>query len=461
MSERTLGKRRNVFHANDRKSHIKPTEAVIEGIAYRRHTTIIEGMAGSGKSHVVTDLAATTAQSLRVLYITNESPEELDARLDAWGAFHRRGLPGLHILPEVAGLFDLSRVAALIESAKSLGGLDLIVHDILSNEFEGREESNENMAVAFQATQRVTRVCDCAYIISAHTGWSGEHIRGGSQAYGSARRVLQVENSDDVITLKVQKANVTRGMDSRRFRIVQVPLDAVPNADPKRAEEYTVLLPADSVLANVGPLSDRQLQILSCLALPIFSTSGAFPRDIIQHTKIPKSTINNATSVLLKRKLAEHHGKAKIIITEAGRVHWQALNDGAKLDRKPTEQATNAGSLNWVICSNEVQEINPLVRDGSYPVRSEFDASGSEFVRTLPSIEGTTTEQATTEPFEQPSGKGSDVVSNTVSVPYMITRDMRQRLRGFGETDAEIDRMTPQQAWALIEFFEMDGVGCA
>src|SRR5262249_7783011 len=116
------------------------------------------------------------------------------------------------------------------------------------------------MGVAFASAYQITRACDCAYLITAHTGWSGEHIRGGSQAYGSARRVLQAENSHGIITIKVKKANVARGVDDRRLRIIQLPLERIPNADPKRAEEYTVLVPADVVTTD--PLGRRQLQIL-------------------------------------------------------------------------------------------------------------------------------------------------------------------------------------------------------
>jgi hypothetical protein len=62
-------------------------------------------------------------------------------------------------------------------------------------------------------------------------------------------------------------------------------------------------------------------------------------------------------------------------------------------------------------------------------------------------------------PLEQPSINCD--AENGVSGPNMITRDVRHRLRGFGESDEAIDRMTPQKAWALIEFFEMDAIGCA
>lgn len=397
---------RNIFRADERKEHIKPALAVVDGVAYRQQVTLIEGLHGSGKTHVAVDIAATAAQFFKVLVITNEAPDEWDAQLDAWQAFHCRDLPGLHLLAEVAGLFDQSRVASIIETVEAIGGVDFIILDILSNEYEGREESNQNAAVLFSAASQIAHACFLAFIVTGHTGWSGERVRYGSQAYGSARRVFQVENSDELITVKVQKANVSRGMGARRFRILQIPWQQIPNGDPKRAEEYTALVPAESVLIDAGPLSARQLQILRCLALPVFASSGAYPREIVDHTKLAKSTVNNATSVLMTRQLAEDvRGKAGAIrVSNAGAAHLRALDAEENTSEKATEQGTNGGPLNWLVCSEVAPELTALVRDGSEAVRSGFGRSGSRFVRTPPSKEGTTTEL----PLEQPEGSGTD-----------------------------------------------------
>ena len=51
------------------------------------------------------------------------------------------------------------------------------------------------------------------------------------------------------------------------------------------------------------------------------------------------------------------------------------------------------------------------------------------------------------------SSGGGTVASETASVPFMITKAMRERLRECGETDAEIDAMTPAQAHKLLEIF--------
>jgi hypothetical protein len=44
--------------------------------------------------------------------------------------------------------------------------------------------------------------------------------------------------------------------------------------------------------------------------------------------------------------------------------------------------------------------------------------------------------------------------SSTASIPFMITADMRRRLREHGETDEDIDAMKPAEARALLEYFE-------
>jgi hypothetical protein len=45
-------------------------------------------------------------------------------------------------------------------------------------------------------------------------------------------------------------------------------------------------------------------------------------------------------------------------------------------------------------------------------------------------------------------------VSQQASVPQVVTELMRERLRDCGETDEEIDKMTPAEAHALMEYFE-------
>src|SRR5262249_34908129 len=114
------------------------------------------------------------------------------------------------------------------------------------------------------------------------------------------------------------------------------------------------------------------------LALPILK-AGAYPKEIVEHTKLAKSTVNNATSALVTRELvADVPGKAgALAITKLGRDHLQALDESKNPVQKPTEPRPNAPPLNWVVAFGPVRKNDPLVRESSPDVRSEFGPAGS------------------------------------------------------------------------------------
>jgi Mn-dependent DtxR family transcriptional regulator len=283
------------------------------------------------------------------------------------------------MLTEAAGLFDNERTAALIATARRLGGFDLVVIDVLSNEFAdaGRDETNESMAVAFGAAVSIARALNAAVVISTHTGWSGDHTRGGSQSHGSARRVLKVENIDDVITLKVVKSNVARDLEQRRFRIVQVESDKLRDPDPRRLEEYTVLLPAERVIDDT--LTTRQREVLTALNEATFDRGARFT-ELETYTHMPKASLSTVVNKLIHRRLVAKDARGVLTLTAAGADLARDLQNRAE---KATELALNYTSQNWHVEAQNSSTTSALVHTSSLLVQSS-SVDSVRSVRSLP-----------------------------------------------------------------------------
>ncbi len=69
---------------------------------------------------------------------------------------------------------------------------------------------------------------------------------------------------------------------------------------------------------------------------------------------------------------------------------------------------------------------------------------------------GRSFKKGTAEVRETPKGQAtvSAVANTTVSVPFMITQAMREKLRSYGASDEDIKSMTPEEAQSYIADFE-------
>jgi DNA-binding MarR family transcriptional regulator len=143
------------------------------------------------------------------------------------------------------------------------------------------------------------------------------------------------------------------------------------NPDPKRAEEYTVLVEAWKINDELGPLTKRQSELLIALAQPIFEGGTRFA-DLETHTRMPKSTLSTVTNVLMKRGLV-NKTRGNISLSENGRDVAQGMIDDAKnSSEKSIELALKKSPLNWQIETKNSSDATPLVRDGSMVVHPLF-----------------------------------------------------------------------------------------
>ena len=229
------------------------------------------------------------------------------------------------------------------------------------------------MAAAFASTYLIARSLNCGVVVTTHTGWSGEHTRGGSQSYGSARRVLHVEQTDEVIRVKVAKANVRRDHEARRFCIIQVDVKRIEGADPKRVEEYTVLVDAAKIASEANPLSARQTEVLIALAQPIFKRGAKFA-EIETHTGIPKSTISTSINALMKKDLVDRSQNGTLTLLANGQELAQRLIEMAEHPgNQSIEPTPNRSLLNWELDTEDSSKTTSLMSGGSVAVQPLFN----------------------------------------------------------------------------------------
>jgi DNA-binding MarR family transcriptional regulator len=176
--------------------------------------------------------------------------------------------------------------------------------------------------------------------------------------------------------------------------------------DPKRVDEYTVLVKARKVTDGHRLLSARQSEILVALAQPILEAGARFA-DLETYTQLPKATISTVITALMKRRLV-NRSKANIFsLSENGQAMARGLIDAAEnLPENSIEPTLNSTPLNWQIENENSSDTTPLVRAGSTVVQSLFSEPFQFSSFASPSLREATTELNEAEPMGHlPNGR--------------------------------------------------------
>jgi hypothetical protein len=204
-------------------------DPLIFGLLDRGSVAILSGKFGTYKSFLALDWACHVAlgraweghpvdQAVPAVYIAAEGQVGVKRRVRGWRKRHLAGehLPhgALTVIPQRVVLEtdkDGKATAHLRELVELVNerGAGLVVFDTLSkSKGKAEENSNSDMSALMALVIELTRATKATVLLVAHTGYSGEHTRGGSS---------QEDDVDTVFVIKFEDAkSEDRGLDVRR-----------------------------------------------------------------------------------------------------------------------------------------------------------------------------------------------------------------------------------------------------
>lgn len=232
-----------------KKADIKPTDWLIKGYLETDSLSVIYGPPANGKSFVALDWAACIAtgkdwhgQRVKqgaVFYLVGEGFNGIARRLAAWEQLNQRDLEraALFVSDRAAILTDqsavqetMSVIQSLVDESGETPALFLI--DTLARNFQGNENSQEDMGRFITHVDAIKTYFNCSVMIVHHSGKDGEKgARGSSALKGAVDTEYQcsiAENEDrKVTTIKNTKMKESESAPPRSFILEPQKLDVV------------------------------------------------------------------------------------------------------------------------------------------------------------------------------------------------------------------------------------------
>ncbi len=298
---------------------LPPVKWLVRGEIPEGGFCVLYGPSGIGKSTVALDLALRVAKDRRVVYIAGEGEGGYPARLLAWQLHFREGHGHLDFLTQAVNLLEEQDVADLLGVLDGVGPA-LIVIDTLARCMQGGDENSaKDMGRVVAAVDTIRSQTGAAVLLIHHTGKNGASERGSSALRGAADTMLELSESDGVLTLSVSKSKDAAPNKPRFLRLVTV--ETGRRRDDGEPETACVALPTEQVY-TAGQLTRTGRRVLEALALEIFAETGARKADLVAYlAPIPERTLFNALSKLKEDGYISQSAKGDPYrVTELGRL---------------------------------------------------------------------------------------------------------------------------------------------
>jgi hypothetical protein len=370
-----------------------PTDWLVEGIIPEQNLVLVHGQSYSGKSYIVSDLAASLALGLdwhghridrqrRVLFVLSEGRKGYSRRLASalrWKANHHPEVVGhLRDLPlfrhEAPLILDPRGKADRQESFRVLGkeierlGIEVVVFDVFADFTPGLDENSREMGHAVKMLAPDVLPGKPVTILVHHEGHDNKGRPRGTSAFLAAPDVriavdITGQDNPDVPTRSVIRLRNKKQKDEDPFRPFALVLE---KPDPSlNAPIITGWANADEVRVyepSTKSLTDKQARILDSVR-SLYELGSVSQADVVRDTGISPTTVSSGVKAL-RRKGFLVDGDGPLVLTALGQA--EVSTNVYEVSTNPT---SHAGA-----CSTT--EYDPL--EGSTRSHSSYTESDAE-----------------------------------------------------------------------------------
>lgn len=253
----THPQQKTAFHllTYEEMTNLPQPEWLIEGVVQRRSAALLFGKSNAFKSFLAIDLAAAVASGQewhgyktvqgKVLYVATEGANGIGRlRVPAWFEHHKIDSSlrnNFYLFNKEIRLDEKSEIIALGKAISAIGGFELVVFDIFGGTMSGAETEDTTARAWVHNVQAFMRVCGCATLTVAHTGWQDEtRARMHTHFWGSFDSRMKAEGDKDkletVLSIDRHKDADSTGRWGFRMLKTENELSLVPELDMQVCE---------------------------------------------------------------------------------------------------------------------------------------------------------------------------------------------------------------------------------
>lgn len=279
--------------------------ALVGGILYADSIAWLYGAPASFKTFVALDLAGCvgTGENWQgtgptrqgtVLYVVAEGVSGVRKRVRAWEKAMGTVMKNVKFLPIAVQASNAAEWEALIELAKELNPV-LIVLDTQARVTVGMEENSATeMGKFVQSVERLRRSTGACILVVHHTGRGGEHMRGSIAMDGAATTMIKVTRVEEIIDIECVKQKDAPEANTLRLRLVPFETSAILSGTD-------FLSPS-----TVGSPATQKLMVEWW---DNFETEWVSIRKLSEVTGVPRQTLWRRLNGLVNAHIAETKGE--------------------------------------------------------------------------------------------------------------------------------------------------------
>jgi hypothetical protein len=268
-------------------------EPLIDGVLFRDSLAWLHGKPGHGKSFVALDWSGCIATGLpwqdspvtagHVLYVIAEGVSGLRQRVRAWEDYTGQRM-GVRFLPVAVQLLSTGDVSAVIELARELKPVLIVIDTQARVTVGGDENSAKDMGELVAAADRIRQASRACVLLVHHEARAGENMRGSTALEGAATTLVRVTKDGSQLTIENTKQKDLTEFDTIRLHLA-------PRLDS------AVCMPLDS-FALAAELTDSEQKIVDTLR-ESFGDVAVAPTKLLEVSKVAKSSFYRAVRQLV------------------------------------------------------------------------------------------------------------------------------------------------------------------
>lgn len=298
-------------------------EELIQGFFQVGTVAVVYGDGGSYKSFLALDMAlhiangeewcGKPAKQGQVIYIAAEGAAGIKKRVKAWSLAHDLPMDNAWLLPESMQLTQPDQIEGFIASVKAQGiqPAFIVVDTLSQNSLGADENSSDEMAIVFDAAQRLASTFHAVVLVVHHSNKLGGY-RGATAIKNNVYTFMSMERSekDDTATLKAVKQRDLEPFDPMVFVPQQIVIK--PATD--------LLPPVTSLVLNLAgeEATGRSRHkvppdtVYATLARRGWSTQ----EDLVKELKVSDSTVRRILKEMIEKQTVKKRER------QSGRISW-------------------------------------------------------------------------------------------------------------------------------------------